>query len=159
MCVAGHCRDERSRPSCWSILGTSAERSPSNDRVARSIWRHRWFGSLETHNKLFLWYLTRSAVSPFSDEVQFLGIIVLRAVPRTSLALYVIVDDPLFVPGDYLLQKKCSLFFSSSMHPSAAAGSCRFVWHSHIHSTYIGCVPLFTASTANSISSLLFTEC
>jgi len=24
---------------------------------------------------------------------------------------------------------------------------------------YCGCVPLFTASTANSISSLLFTEC
>jgi len=25
--------------------------------------------------------------------------------------------------------------------------------------SYIGCVPLFTANTANSISPLLFTEC
>jgi len=33
------------------ILGTSAEQSPSNDRVARSIWWHR-FGSLgAVHNK------------------------------------------------------------------------------------------------------------
>jgi len=40
MCVAGRYHDGRSSPSYWPILGTSAERSPSNDRVVRSIWRH-----------------------------------------------------------------------------------------------------------------------
>jgi len=39
-------------PTCWPILSASAERPPSNDRVARSIWRHQWFGSLGAdHNK------------------------------------------------------------------------------------------------------------
>jgi len=51
--VAGYCRDGRSRPYCWLILGASAERPPSNNRVARSIWRHQ-FGFLRAaRNKSF----------------------------------------------------------------------------------------------------------
>jgi len=54
MCVAGH--DGRSRPSFWPILDVSAERSPSNDQIAWSIRRHRWFGSLGAAlNKLLSW--------------------------------------------------------------------------------------------------------
>jgi len=71
MCLARHCRDRRFRPSCWPILSASAERPPLNDRVARSIRRHRWFGSLgAAHNKLLPWYLTRCTESSFSGKVR-----------------------------------------------------------------------------------------
>jgi len=69
--VCGRRCDRRSHPSCWPILGASAEQPSSNDRVARSIWRHRWFGSLgAVYNKPVPWY-PRYTASSSSGEIRF----------------------------------------------------------------------------------------
>jgi len=105
MCVAGRCHDERSRPSYW-LLG-AVERPPSNNRVALSIWRHRWFGSLAvTHKPLDVsqHHLLREK-SDFSSN---LGTTILWF--SEPLPLYVVVD-PFFVFGDHLLQKRAPCSF------------------------------------------------
>jgi len=69
MCVDGSCRDGRSRPSYWSILGASAEAFLK--RSSCSQYLAAWFSFLGTaHNKPFSWYPIKSIASPFSGEVQ-----------------------------------------------------------------------------------------
>jgi len=90
--------------SWWKVMpSNSAERPLLNDWVAHSIW-HQWFGSSlgAAHNKPLPWYPPIRYKASF-----FFGLRVksgfssnLRTTILRSpglLALYVIVDDPLFV--------------------------------------------------------------
>jgi len=70
-----------------------------------------------------------------------LGTTILRS-PKL-LAFYVIVDDPLFVPG-YLLQKRLLLVLFEQQIVCIQAllqvPVAQFVRYSHIHSTYISSI-------------------
>jgi len=110
MCLTERCRDGKSRPSCWPILGASAERLSSN-RVVCSIWLDGlvlWEQLIINHSLDISsdaqHYLLRTK-SSFSN----LETTILRSLG--PLVLYVIIDNLLFVPGDHLQKRMLFVLF------------------------------------------------